>query len=1670
MAENQWVKMSNGQVSRQDFIFEYKRRNPQYGDVDDSILLEALFIKNPSLTTRLAPAVPGGLITAIDSTERLQAVQTIPAELVDTGFGNRVWQNFKREITFGYAGEEIPRADSLGDSIADVTGSLAGVLLPIAVPIGGTQYALGRMAMKFPRLLKMLRLGIRAEKGVKSAKQAATAEAITRGAISNVVGFNIHGQAYKHPEHTTLQDRMKEILPTTLTALAFSGAGALTYAGKTGKVLSYPAVGAIGWEMTPDDPEDPLNTTNKIVNATALMILHKGFGNREKAIQEFVDQMYPDLPAKTRTDMVDQAMTIAKTESKAKQLDLFGEAKEPMVVVKAGEVPIGTKGTGGRNPYKPDLPSFRGTAISLNDPRIPEKVYHITTQKSAIESSGKLKAKGEGGLGGDPTDRIVSLTINEQIAKQLELDLKFTVETVKEFGEGPAIGTPGRAKISQALFDKLESKAQKEGFSLDMGRIPDTWDARDWVNWYFQMRESKLDIPNPLIHTDIKTLRGINVEDIGIIEVPKSRLKTGALVTDFDVGRSLGLEEIRIYGDVILQKLPVSKAITFKEAESNYNKQVELGVSPAQQASEFLGYISNKLGISEKNALRNLGQEWETYHYRNKADKSNRELVDAFISEKKEFVEAPAVVVPPKPSAPPPPVKPTTDFKFTDAEVEARFQAASGMQKPNLYQRIRESLSSFRQKSTREFEYLVRTPENAELAFNLRKLQKQRNVADDAAVRNIQHILEGLDAKSENLFRRKVILDDLVKTAEDGKDIPFGFELESAKSELARVDAEISKYPQISDAIQRRADYWDTLRGEYVEAMQQAGMDVSERFTNENYYRHQVLEYARVKNSVAGTGQRLKTPAGRGFLKKRKGSELDINTDYVEAEYQVMSQMFMDMEVARTIKYVDDNHNIVRQLQTGAKKKNFENLVGGKDVVRDIEHLRGEKLELQNLPEKDAAIRERLKYITEELNRLDPTSPFRQKIAIGLSKLEKDGYAILTEDGRLNFAELSRLSNEGNVSANTVFKAISERESFVRETLGENYLRWRTDIDRRVVPKEYTTWQPREGNVFYLSETIPERIVRELFEKNLEEINVPKDQIRRALTVGGKRKEFVVREEVAETLSNLMKPREENFITKFNRKMLKGWKIWALISPTRFAKYNFRNLTGDADAAFVGNPRGFGKTKQAVRELHDAFYNQKRTLEFEEWAKRGGIESTLQAQEIGNLKNLYTYLQKSKAVPEKIWKGYWRHARMSTDFRESILRYANYLDYLEQMKADSQGRPKNFGASIPGEVMALKDIRDRAFMLSNDLLGAYDRVSVTGQAIRERYIPFWSWKEVNFKRYLQLFRNAANDGELATTVGKNLLRKTTSPYTYYRVGKFAIKISAFTAMLKVWNETMFPDLEKQLSTHQRNTPHIILGQDEDGKIINFTRMGALGDFLEWFGLDAAPEYMNEYLSGRMSLAEIAQEMAKAPVNVVVQGANPFIKTPAELLMRQALFPEAFEPRVIRDRGIHIARQLGLENEYIALTGKPSRPYSEKYPHLFFYSTDPFQVSYGEIQNLKSKYMKQIGKGSVGYWISPRGDALYNMKLALRYQDTEAVKNYFIKYVRLGGTPKTLQQGLDRLDPLNGLNNKEKAHFMSRLTPEEIQHLIRAYKFWQVTMMGGGTPEINNKVKNRLGIK
>jgi hypothetical protein len=383
------------------------------------------------------------------------------------------------------------------------------------------------------------------------------------------------------------------------------------------------------------------------------------------------------------------------------------------------------------------------------------------------------------------------------------------------------------------------------------------------------------------------------------------------------------------------------------------------------------------------------------------------------------------------------------------------------------------------------------------------------------------------------------------------------------------------------------------------------------------------------------------------------------------------------------------------------------------------------------------------------------------------------------------------------------------------------------------------------------------------------------------------------------------------------------------------------------------------------------------------------------------------------------------------------------------MQASPTGTPKNFGASIPDEIMGLQDIRDRAYFLSNDLLGAYDRISVFGRALREHLFPFWSWKELNFKRYLRFAQNAVNDGRTAETVGRMALKGIAkTPYTAYRVGKFLIKATAFWAALQAWNHTMFPEEEKDLPTDKQSRPHIILGVDEDGNTITFDRIGALGDFLEWFGLDVAPKYVDQWLKEKKTLKEIAVEMAKSPVNQLVQGITPLAKTPAEVITRRGLFPDVFRPRTVRDRMQHTAWGLGLADEYKAVFGKPSRGYAKSLSQTLIYKSDPLQSAYyGIIFEEKKDFLKKKGKVWEGFIITPRGDALYNYKMALRFKDKKAADKYFQEYLLLGGTKKGLKQSLKMMHPLSGLSKADRREFEASLDDEGKRRLEMALRFY-----------------------
>ena len=245
---------------------------------------------------------------------------------------------------------------------------------------------------------------------------------------------------------------------------------------------------------------------------------------------------------------------------------------------------------------QPNGAPVRGTPISPDDARIPDEVYHVTTNAPAVRSTGLLRASGEGGLGGDELDAIVSFTTDRGIANQLADDFRLASEIANMPEDSLAIG------------ERLLRQATEEGWGESPGfsrlvalaregkhkRI-----AKDWLVDYFGQRAAATQKRNPILLGDAEKFRGWNPANIEVIPVPKTSLRTGAMVTDFDDAFGIdefgiGLKEIRVYGDV---PVTPTKAIPTPTARA------------AAPVDTMVNDIANRLGHQVKrNPLNN--REW----------------------------------------------------------------------------------------------------------------------------------------------------------------------------------------------------------------------------------------------------------------------------------------------------------------------------------------------------------------------------------------------------------------------------------------------------------------------------------------------------------------------------------------------------------------------------------------------------------------------------------------------------------------------------------------------------------------------------------------------------------------------------------------------------------------------------------------------------------------------------------------------------------------------------------------------------------------------------------------------------------------------------------------------------------------------------------------------------
>lgn len=1010
---------------------------------------------------------------------------------------------------------------------------------------------------------------------------------------------------------------------------------------------------------------------------------------------------------------------------------------------------------------------------------------------------------------------------------------------------------------------------------------------------------------------------------------------------------------------------------------------------------------------------------------------------------------------------------------FADPDTEKRWKKArAGIGGTTAIARAKAWFERLGQGLTRHWIDLPNVPKYADLQAKLRTLEANPDAATAEIVREMKKIVGDMDAGDLDLFTRKVVLDDLQYEADEGHNLPFGLTAVDVPVELAKVNAALAGRPELVAKLRARKRLVDRVANDMVKA----GVLDAERLKNPAYFRHQVLDYAQAQ--AYGAKKKLKTP----FWAQRLGSVKDINANYIEAEFEWLRKALNDIATAKTIDWIKDSPLNIRKDVQAAARRNNDGLVD-KAIKTD---LAGPNAYVDSKGKTRSPL-------------FDQWMGFRQRIGMGVADVKSalDSGALVpppqftaiatalqsgtgTADGMLPFFGWILDNNEpGAMGAATAFKAINERRAWTKRLLGKQF----GDVTNMAgleaqgyVPKGYSLWQPREGKIFFTTQTMNEKAVGELVARIanakagdlatmlglppgalpaelqtaiLDQLNA---SARETLAVGGERYTMILPDEVAATLDQLRADPEEHIITHLAGGVLGKWKQWVLINPLRVAKYNLNNLIGDMDAVIAGNPHLLTHVPAATAEIWQVMKGKQAPSQtYTDAVERGVFNAGLTIQEIPDIHALSEFAhltQKSTGAKVVAPIGaLWRALRDYTAFRENILRYAAYLDYHDRL---AKGQPMSkigYGASNRKMVNATSETEDKAALLARDLIGDYSTVSHYGQGIRKNLIPFWSWTEINTKRYWRLTSNAFQHGwakgaATAGGMGAALGARVTAG--------LLLRMIALSALMYLWNNLLFGDEEDKLTPEQQRDLHVNLGE-WNGNVHYIRVQGALMDALSWLGFTDAIGAMGEVAKGRGSVWDVLGAVAKAPVKQIAPSFTPLIELPITLATGQSFFPDVFNPLPVRDGWREVFRLFSFDPVYDAVMGKPTRGVLTTLQSTLVMARDPKELAYDRIRGLTFDYLAKIkGESGVDSSDTDRTEAYREWRTAARYGDKWAAKRAYEHMRALKITPLQANESLQRVAPIGAIPARERQRFLKTLTPAERKMLGTAQDWYRET--------------------
>jgi hypothetical protein len=376
-------------------------------------------------------------------------------------------------------------------------------------------------------------------------------------------------------------------------------------------------------------------------------------------------------------------------------------------------------------------------------------------------------------------------------------------------------------------------------------------------------------------------------------------------------------------------------------------------------------------------------------------------------------------------------------------------------------------------------------------------------------------------------------------------------------------------------------------------------------------------------------------------------------------------------------------------------------------------------------------------------------------------------------------------------------------------------------------------------------------------------------------------------------------------------------------------------------------------------------------------------------------------------------------------------------------------------ASVKKEIKSITDVRDRAAKLANDVIGAYDDVSILGKYMADRIMPFYRFYEVNMKRYFRMTMNTFRyDPDLMASQGSRFAKQAKQfgkwgAFTTYKVAKTMIGLGIFQGlMLTLFNNLFAGDDEDKLPEDVKRKPHLtipgwVFGDDN---LHYITDLGSFSEFLSYFGLDyGVMNDIKDIATGRLDVNDYLKNAAKSSVFDVVTGSMPGVQLVIAALGGVTLYPDPTKPVQIKDTLEYLADQVGMKDEYTAIAGlpMPEGQYSQQFIQSIFKEITPGEAAVWDAYDLVDKYRQLNNLGerySTKYDYSTeegkRHLAAYNYKVAIKMQDKDAAEKYLAEYIAYGGTGKKFDSVMKWWYPAAGLSKDEKEGFEQWLSEDD----------------------------------